>query len=282
MKRPRGVKRIVIIADLHCGHRAGLTPPDYRYREASHEHIWRKFTSVQTETWRLYKMEIDRLRPIDLLIANGDLIDGRGERSGGVELITGDRNEQCEMATECLRLAKAKKIVITRGTPYHAGDIESWEDLVAEKVAVADDTGYKPERVKIGDREWPEVNGYVFDCCHYVGGSSIPHGRSAGIKRDQLWQRLWAEAKDQPRVDCLVRSHVHYYRYEEDDETGKIQSVVITPALQAMGTRYGARICRGTVSWGVLAWDINTKGQVVWRHVGRHTVESTKAKVFHV
>ena len=57
--------------------------------------------------WEFYTSSVDSLRPIDILICPGDAIDGKGERSGGVELITPDRLEQVRMAAEAVAYAKA-------------------------------------------------------------------------------------------------------------------------------------------------------------------------------
>ncbi len=272
----RSFKRIVLIGDFHCGHRAGLTPPEYRYRAASRDHIWQKFTSVEKECWDRYIQIIKRLRPIDCLVVNGDGIDGRGERSGGVELITSDRSEQCEMAEVCIEKWDAPKIVIARGTPYHTGEKESWEDIVAKSLRKK---GYE---VKIGDHEWVDVNGHIFDCKHHIGGSGVPHGRLTAIGRDEVWNALWHEAGLQPRADHVIRSHVHYHVWGGRMVGGKPVEFVTLPALQAMGTRFGARKCSGTVDWGVIAFDVDKEGDVICEHKHVVTLESTKAKAYRV
>lgn len=264
-------KRVLLIGDLHCGHRAGLTPPQYQTRGGP-EHIWEKFLRVQRDMWQLYAAAVKRLRPIHCLIVNGDCIDGRGEKSGGVELLTGDRSEQCKMAVECIKLAEPKHIVMTRGTSYHVGEIESWEDIIADTLKTAGHI------VKIGDHEWINVNGHVFDVKHHIGGSQVPHGRLTAPARDEIWNALWAEAGLQPRANRIIRSHVHYcvggFRYVG----GRRIDFMTLPALQAMGTRFGARRMSGTVDWGLVAFDINDKGQVVWEHFDIHTIAPTVAK----
>jgi hypothetical protein len=272
----KAYKRIAFIGDLHCGHRAGLTPPQWRFRECATDHVWRKFTQVQTEAWKHYARIVKSLMPVDCLVVNGDLIDGRGEKSGGVELITGDRNEQCKMAADCIRLWKAGNIVMTRGTGYHVGDIESWEDIVADMLRADGST------VKIGDHEWVDVNGHIFDCKHHVGSSGIPHGRFTAASKDELWNLLWAEAGQQPRADTIIRSHVHYcaggYRYVN----GKRKEFMTLPALQQMGTRFGARRCSGLVDWGLIAFDLDKNGNIICRHEHIVPCESTVAKTVSV
>ena len=260
-------KRVVAIADLHCGHRVGLTPPNWRGRKPEHD----KYAAIQDEAWRLYAGLVKKLRPVDCLIVNGDCIDGRGERSGGVELITGDRNEQCQMASECIWLWKPGAVVMVRGTPYHTGEIEAWEDQIATSVGA-----------KIGDHEWVDVNGFIFDVKHFIGASQIPHGRATALRREELWNAIWAEADMQPRADMILRAHVHYCDGTYSWATGKRREGVILPALQAMGTRFGARQCSGIVNWGLLGWDIDEKGQICQRHECVITLQKQRARAFRV
>jgi len=256
--------RLICIADLHCGNRAGLTPPNYQRFKTSKDHILQKFSAIQTEGWRWYQSKARQYNAPDILVLNGDGIDGRGERSGGVELITLDRNEQIEMALECIRIWNAKHIVIVRGTPYHAGEFESWEDLIAREL-----------NCKVGDHEWIEVEGVVFDFKHFIGGSIVPYGRKTAISRDELWNLIWAEEGYQPRADWIVRSHVHYCEWGGRIVGKKEVNVMITPALQAMGSRYGARQCSGIVHFGFVGWDINDGVVRSWKEIAY--IQSQKA-----
>ena len=284
----RGHKRVAIIADLHCGHRGGLTPPEFRYRESSEDHIWRKFTAIQDEAWRRYTSFVQRLNPITCLLVNGDGIDGRGERSGGVELLTGDRNEQCRIAEACIRQwefdgkSREYDVVMAAGTPYHVGDIESWEHIIADMLRSPQNDDDRALRVKIGDHEWVDINGFVFDMKHHCGSSSVPYGRATAMKRAETWNLVWAEAGEQPRGDFFVRSHVHFCEGAYKWIGGKKVEAITTPALQTMGTRFGARRCEGTVNWGLLAFDISPQGNITTRYEWIVSLESTKAKALKV
>ena len=239
-KKKRNFKRVVVISDIHAGHRSGLTPP--KWQTAT---LGKKFYRIQIELWKEYESIISKIKPIDVLMVNGDCIDGRGKRSGGTELITVNRQEQVEIAAECINHCKADKVVMTRGTPYHTGDKEEWEDILADKVGCN----------KIGDHEFYNVNGVIFDVKHNIGSSSIPHGQFTPIARDRLWNLIWSEYKMQPKADILIRSHVHYYL----SLGGVDWSGFITPALQGMGSKYGAKICSGLVHWGLIWFDVYDK-----------------------
>ena len=230
--------RVVTISDFHCGSKVGLTPPGYQN------------DSLQGELWDAYLMMLEPLRPIDILVANGDLIDGKGYRWGGTDLITADRAEQAEMATICIEVTEAKEAYLTYGTPYHTGRSEDWEGEVAKYLGVP-----------IEDQLWLDVNGVVFDVKHFIGASSVPYGRHTTIARDRLWNLLWAEMGQQPKADILLRSHVHYHNY-----CGGVSWVAMTtPALQGLGSKFGARYPAGTVDFGLVYFDIDDDGGFTWQ-----------------
>ena len=245
----RDFKRVVVISDLHCGHVVGLTHPDFNpsYPRGSERF---KLAVRRRELYKFYTDRMEKLQPIDILIVNGDAIDGKGPRSGSTELLTTDRDEQVEMAAVAIREAKAGQIYISYGTPYHTGKEEDWEDLVAKEVK-AD---------KIGSHDWLDVNGLILDYRHHVGSSSIPHGRHTAPARERLWNVLWAEWDEYPKSDVLIRSHVHYLSY--NGAFGWL--VLTTPALQGMGSKYGARRMSGTVDFGLVHFDIRGKGDFSW------------------
>lgn len=243
-------KHVIALGDLHCGHVAGLTPPKWQYRRESDDVYLKHFGEMQHTMWAWYANVCKALQPVDVLIVNGDCIDGRGEASGGTELITTDRREQSVMAAECIKEMQADKIFMIYGTPYHVGKEEDWEAVVAAEV----------EAEKIGAHEWIDVNGLVFDCKHFVSGSIIPHGRHTAIARDKLWNELWSTRGGQPRADIFLRSHVHYFNYA--GEPGAL--MIILPALQAW-SKYGAKKHAGLINIGLVEFTVAAKDNYTWK-----------------
>lgn len=190
------MKKIAVLSDFHCGHKVGLTPKGYLPEQPVKERA--EWVTANRAYYNWYALQIARNGPYDIIFLNGDLVDGRGTKSGGNELITTDMEEQCDMAVKLIReIPKAKncKIVITRGTPYHTGNEEDWENNIAQRVDA-----------RIGEHEWVDVEGVVFDLKHHPAGSSgIPHGRHSGVARDRLWNIMWAERDMQPRSDVFLR-----------------------------------------------------------------------------
>jgi hypothetical protein len=248
---PKTKRRVLIVSDFHSGHFVGLTPPSWHDAPSKTAEPWRiKLAEFRRKSYSVFYNLVQQLKPIDVLLVNADCIDGRGEKSGGTELLTSDRDRQCDMATEIIKSIGAKKIVMTYGTGYHCGALEDFEDRVAKDV--------KAE--KIGGHEWVDVNGVVFDMKHKVGASSIPHGRFTSIAREKLWNGLWAEREESPRSNVIIRSHVHYHVFCGGD--GWL--ALTTPALQGPGSKYGTRQCSGTVDFGLVHFDINPSGSYAW------------------
>lgn len=245
------MKRGLVISDTHCGHLIGLTPPSWQIRETDASPRRRKFSGLQAAMWSTYCQLLEASAPYDFVIDVGDMIEGKGDRSGGTELITADREEQCAIATECRlpihqHLNLGAKWVGVYGTPYHAGSGEDWENMVADKM------GY----TKIGGHEWIDVNGCIIDIKHKVGASVIPHGRYTAVARERLWNVLWNERGQAPKANIIIRGHVHYATY-----CGEPGWVAMTmPALQGMGSKYGVRQCVGTVHWGITVLEIDDDG----------------------
>lgn len=256
-------KRALIVSDLHSGSLPGLTHPSYQQLSTTRSSWRNKMAALQREAWAWYANEIEELQPIDIVIANGDLIDGRGERSGSTELITSDRNVQASMAGDALKLTRASQYVLTYGTPYHAsGSGEDFEDIVAKDLAK--EKGVKS--VKIGSHEWIDINGLIIDVKHKIGSSSVPYGRSTPLGRDMVWNALWSEREEQPKSDIFIRSHVHYHVYCGERDW----LAMTTPALQTMGTKFGSRQCSGTIDFGFIHLDVDTDGSYVWQaHIAK-------------
>ena len=254
------VKTVVAMGDLHCGHFAGLTPPAWMVsRERS-----KRIRLMQEQMWREYNNLVKKYSKPDLLIVNGDLIDGKGGRSGGTELVTCDLFEQAEIASECILEWKAKRVICSYGTPYHVtADGEDIERYVSEKVAG-----------EVHGHCFPEIEGIVFDVKHKVGSSQIPWSRHTSVARDRYQNIFWKELKNgQPKADVILRSHVHFFNY-----CGGVDWLAMTlPALQSPMTKFGGRQCSSTVDWGLVVFKV-CDGEVIDWNAEITTINATIEK----
>ncbi len=244
-------KRILVLSDLHCGHRSGLTPPTYQSKANGKRGQWNKFATLQSELWQWYTSTIRTIGPVDLVIVNGDCIDGEGSRSGGTELIVRDRIEQAEMAKEAISVPKTGDYAFTYGTPYHTGCSEDMEDLVAKEF-----------KAKIGSHEFIKIGGKVLDIKHHCTSSSMPYGDLHQIGRQIIENGYWASRSEQPFADLVIRSHVHKFSQCTIRRGNSLAGGVITPALQGYGSKYGARKCSRPVDVGMLLITIQN-GEIV-------------------
>jgi len=243
------MRRVLIASDFHSGHVVGLTmkqwdvtsPLEYLQKAARMRELIREF----------YLETIEKLKPIDLLIVPGDCIDGRGERSGGTELLTTDRNVQVKMARDAILAVGAEVVVGAFGTAYHTGDSEDWEGILASMV----------NAYKWGSVDSIDVNGLIFNYRHHIGGSQTPIGRHTALAREQIWNLLWAERGEYPRADIILRAHVHYHVFNG----GPGWLAMTTPALQGYGSKFGARRMSGLVDIGLVHFDITSKEDYSWK-----------------
>jgi len=237
-------KRVGVFSDSHCGHKAGLTPLAFQ-SHPSDEATDRAKREAETrrQLWYLFKEKVDDLKPFDVVIWNGDCIDGKGSKSGGNEQITTNRLEQAEMAGLCVQECESPLNVITMGTPYHTGDSEDFERTMDKHIK--GQTIFK-------DHAFVDVNGCVLDCKHKIGGSTIPHGRLTAALKEKVWADLWRDAGVNPNSNIIIRSHVHYFGHAKTSTC----DAIVTPALQGLGSLYGKRQCSGIVDWGFCWIDI--------------------------
>jgi hypothetical protein len=250
-----------IIADLHVGSIAGLCPPE-NFASAKHA---KKIRAAQEEAYTHYEKFAKDNRGIDILLINGDCIEGKGRKSGGNELWTADLLEQAEVAAELIAMFKPGKIRMSYGTNYH----------------VAADSGERIEKViadmaqgTIHNRKFMNIGGCVVDMRHFVESSSIPHSRMTAIARQAMWNAMLHERGKFPKVDVICRSHVHYHVYG-----GDVRYLgFTTPCLQLPFTQFGGCKCSGDIDWGIIKFHaeggkFSWESQIVNLETAKVTVE---------
>lgn len=236
--------KILVLSDEHCGHRAGLTPPAWWQMHG-------KFGKLQRECWEWFRKETRAIKA-DVVVNNGDFVEGKGDYSGGVECITTDRNTQVEMAAECLKATGCKRSIIIAGTARHTAHEggEDYEEALAKEVGAEAFSG----------QEFLDSHGTVFHFKHHIGGSGAPYGQGTALQKEHVWNVLWSERENQQRkADVTIRSHRHAFTYTGDANWLGI----VTPALQAAATRFGRR-CSGTVDFGFIVFE-TYKGGYTWQ-----------------
>jgi hypothetical protein len=247
-------KRLFVGSDLHCGHLVGLTHPNYQisWNNASRG----KYGIVQRKLWKFFYDEVTKNGPYDGGLFVGDLIEGSGTRSGGSELITTDRIEQCKIAVDCLKVIpfkKGAKKYIQRGTPYHVGVCEEFEDIIAKEIK-AD---------KIENHGYYSCEKAVISAKHHIGSAYSPLSDGTPLLREYTWAQKWALDYGFPLPTVIIRAHVHNFTVMQ-----KLSCLMFTlPALQGLGSKFGSKLCSRTVDFGFCELIINDDQVKVIPHI---------------
>jgi hypothetical protein len=208
---------------------------------------------VQKELWNWYKSEIRNLQPIDILICNGDAIDGPGQKCGGLDLAHNSIDVKVEIASHTILEARAIRSIIMAGTDYHTGSISDAEKAIADRVG--------GEFLEEG---FFDINGVLIDVRHFFGGGRALATTPSALKR-MINEDLIKVMRDDKRgtAEIYLRAHIHKY----EDVPGFIgeQRAFTSPALQARGSRFGIRKCSGIYDIGFLSFNIIGKGNWTWK-----------------
>ena len=227
--------RVLAMGDTHCGSDVGLTPPE-----------WDKGSRADPEAYARRRamwdwFEATRPRRVDVLLFNGDAIEGKGQASGASELLYADWDDQVNMSVDILKMFRAKKIVMSYGTAYHVGKDKDFEDDIAGRLGAI-----------ISSLPQVQIGATTFDMRHHLGRSSILKGRLTAVLGEVDVAREWARRGEYPLAQVLIRSHVHYF----GAAVVRDMVALTLPSLQAYGTKYGSRRVSGTVDVGFVTFDI--------------------------
>jgi len=197
-KPTKPINTVAILGDIHCGSAYALVPPDW----------WNGRTlKAVKQLWDCWVWAVDQLPAVDLLILNGDLVEGKARKSDATGLVATKMSEQTEMAVETLRpvVAKARKTIRMSGTPYHEtfdGPLKALDQEFGIKAPRDDRRGMVRDIRLDGDA--------ILNVAHHPEGGAAMY-RATMMEREGLWATLAQEVKQLPKATHIVRSHVHFY-----------------------------------------------------------------------
>jgi hypothetical protein len=196
------IDTIVFINDLHCGSKRGLTPPSFwdSYTSDGVKWLWEKWESFHDEVKTLFG-------EIDLLISNGDLIDGIQKRSDGVGLITSSYSGQVDIAIEALKpfISSYKKIIRIEGTWHHEGMHQALR-ILDEHFGIKTPQTAKDALVR--DIQLDERA--ILNVKHQPEGSGTLY-KGTSLDREALWATMAETIHGLPKATHIVRAHLHTY-----------------------------------------------------------------------
>jgi len=210
MKNRRGL----VVSDLHGGSIYGMQPPNFlTYQRIpvnsnpGQEYLW--------ECWLDFSKRAKRFDP-EFVIVNGDCVDGPQKKNHGSEISLPDPKDQALAAIETLKVLKRSvsrhaKWYFTQGTPYHVGHFGDAEEGIAEALGgqtyPSVGTGWRCREIL-----WLNVGGVVIEAAHHIS-TSTGFYRLTSLDREMQWSAITAKdtSKGVPKVDLVVRSHVHSF-----------------------------------------------------------------------
>lgn len=256
--------RVLALADGHSGHKFGLTHPDFDARPNNSESLEYKAYMIRKKMYDWYQADLERIKPVDILIYDGDAITGKEQKGAGTELIIPEISEQVNCASALIEEVGAQEIYMARGTEYHttlAG--EESEDGIAKKV----------KAVKIGDHDYLNVRGVVFDYMHSVGGGQLPTNQFAPLARDYLISVLWSLHDEYPLANVFLRAHRHYHI----DCGGPDWRAMILPGLQA-SSKFGRKHVKHVIHFGIVYFDVTDKEEWTWKSI-IHPIKKARQEI---
>lgn len=223
-------KRLLVVADTHCGVGTGLTAPEY------YDPFYKDINRVG---WEYYANKVNELNP-DIVLCNGDLVDGPG-RKDSADHITTDMGKQVKMAIRVLEEIKKVnpkvKFIFTRGSGYHVKTDTEHEDYIA---------AHFEEPIK--DSVKFDINGLLIHARHVTGKGGTVYSSMTSFQRSSIVTMLNDVFENKESASLYIRSHIHELNViRRSGFTG-----LTTPCMQFKGSTYG-RNCTGFYDYG-LSW----------------------------
>jgi hypothetical protein len=234
------VKTLLVVSDPHSNSTVGLSKPTIGLDDGSavsaniaRRWLFHTFQDILEQTQKKYNGELYAL-------LNGDIVetDDKGRDSTG--LITQNKTEAVEIATEVFEplFQMCKGVFVTRGTEAHTGKQAQYEEAFAgnfDNVIRDEETG-RASRWHLA----LELDGVRIDACHHPrgAGSGRPMNSQSGVDRIAS-DALFTYANDGlPPPHLVLRSHLHGYKDSHDAFRTR---AIITPPMSLL-TPYAYRI----------------------------------------
>jgi len=222
-------KNVALTGDWHVGSVCGLSANPQN--------------SIQEKLLKIFKSCVKRYNKPDILIINGDAIDGTQYKSGGLDLTEKDIREQERGVVKLIQMWNPKEVIMVSGTPYHVGVKSSEEEIVH---TLNDHCNIKASYVH---KLRLEINGWFkLQARHFISSSSNPASRATAAGRANMWEIMNAYKSGKEASDLSVYSHVHYY----DLHQSAFGTTIVLPCFQAQGTIYGDTKCDGHIDIGMV------------------------------
>jgi predicted phosphodiesterase len=246
------MKRVLVLSDIHVGHKFAVSPLSFELPDGGSYQANR----VQKALFAAWSEVAAEWKNPDILVINGEPIDGQQTKNLGVEVWTTDYLEQIKASIELVKMFNAKKIYVTRGSNYHVqvGGV-SVEEIFGQMVGAE-----RVDGLHVSAELFLDIDGTKFNVAHHIGSSASGwQYKSTPIAKEMMLMKL-IESRKWP-VDVLVRSHVHYYwAVQTPSHTG-----VINPCWQLQTWFQIQKGAAGLVpDIGAVRFNVGTEKNYTW------------------
>jgi hypothetical protein len=213
-------KSVLVLSDIHVGSRVAVSVPKFIKNDGSTYEA----SKVQKALFQAWLEVATKWPKPDVLVINGEPVDGQQPKDKGVGAWTTDFLDQIDASLALVNMFQPKAVYLTQGSNYHVMvDGVSLEQIYAEKVhAKAADNGQilNPEL-------FLTVEDVKFNFAHHIPGSASGWMyRSTPPAKEMMLMQL-NQSHKWP-FDVMVRSHNHYFW----GVMSSSKMAVLTPAWQ--------------------------------------------------
>jgi hypothetical protein len=195
-------KAVLVISDMHVGSVFGMMPPGFTTSEGINPplNMGQKYL---LDCWEDIKTRLPK--KIDVLVLNGDLVEGQAKLDEGRGLSENDPTFQEAAAIELLEpIARRSGVVYSAaGSKYHTGKGSRSEETIARQL------GARPSMGKFCQ---PMVNFTVSNsrfCCHHNQPLSTRY-RSTALESEIGYALEYSGRTEERSPDVFVLSHLHW------------------------------------------------------------------------
>jgi len=196
-------KMMVAIGDTHIGSEGALMPLEVNSEEWCEGRNRRYFPNqIQKDIYKRWEMMVDEAPRPDILLLNGDLVDGKNYKENGMGSWTTDSLLQARVLADLVKMLKPRQIIATSGSPYHSDNNPNVDKIATEMCGGTFMGGYANIN----------INGKRIYAQHKVSVSkSSWQYRSTPLGRALVLAAL--NEKEMGHYDIVLKSHAHYFCY---------------------------------------------------------------------
>lgn len=190
--------KILAIGDLHLGSNSAIMLPEFVIPSSGMKMYANPLQMFYFE--RFCKM-LELVGDVDILILNGDLVEGPNKRNNGLGVWSTDIHDQACAASQLIDMIRCKKIYVSQGSTYHTGN-PTGDKIVCDLI----------KGDWVGDWQFIEINNTLtIHLRHHGDFSSTPYSRCTSQRKEALIAR-----SQDTNVDIYIRSHTHHFNYSGD------------------------------------------------------------------